>query len=160
SAAAHAKINLALAVGPTRPDGLHEVATILQRVELADTISLEPSETLEVAGFEGDTLVRRALEAVAAEGGVEPRWRAPIGKRIPAAGGLGGGSSDAATALELACRLLDEPPPSERLRALARTLGADVPFFLEPGPQLGLGDGAELEPVDLTRDYAVLLLLP
>jgi 4-diphosphocytidyl-2-C-methyl-D-erythritol kinase len=160
SAAANAKINLALAVGPVRPDGLHEVATILQRVELADTIHLEESARLQVDGFADDTLVRRALELVAAEAGVAPRWRARIEKRIPVAGGLGGGSSDAAAALELACRLLPEPPPTERLREIARSLGADVPFFLARGPQLGLGDGARLEPLELPRDYAVLLLLP
>jgi len=160
SAAAHAKLNLALAVGPVREDGLHEVATILQRLEVSDTVSLEPAGELEVVGFPEDTLVRGALDAVAAEAGVEPRWRATIEKRIPVAGGLGGGSSDAAAALQLACRLLDRPLPPERLRAIARSLGADVPFFLERGPQLGLGDGAELEPVDLPQDYTVLLVLP
>jgi 4-diphosphocytidyl-2-C-methyl-D-erythritol kinase len=160
SATANAKINLALAVGPRRFDGLHEVATILQRVELADTIHLEEAAQLQVDGFADDTLVRRALELVAAEAGVEPCWRARIEKHIPVAGGLGGGSSDAAAALELACRLLDEPPAPGRLREIARSLGADVPFFLDHGPQLGLGDGAELEPVELPQDYAVLLLLP
>ena len=57
-------------------------------------------------------------------------------------------------------RLLDDPPPRERLLDLAHGLGVDVPFFLESGPQLGLGDGAALEPVDLPQDYTVLLLLP
>ncbi len=160
SAAAFAKINLALVVGPTRDDGLHEVATILQRIELHDTISLERASELAVDGFEADSLVRRALEAVAAASGIEPRWRALIEKRIPVAAGLGGGSSDAATALRLANDLLDEPLPRETLGAIARGLGVDVAFFLEAGPQLGLGDGTLLRAVELPQDYSVLLLLP
>jgi 4-diphosphocytidyl-2-C-methyl-D-erythritol kinase len=160
SAPAPAKINLALVVGPTRADGLHEVATILQRVELCDTISLEPAARLSVEGFAEDTLVRRALEAVAAAAGVEPGWRAHIEKRIPVAGGLGGGSSDAATAMRLACELLDAPPPAPELHAIARTLGVDATFFVEHGPQLGTGDGSTLQPLDLPQDYTVLLLVP
>jgi 4-diphosphocytidyl-2-C-methyl-D-erythritol kinase len=91
---------------------------------------------------------------------VEPRWRATITKRIPVAAGLGGGSSDAATALRLANATLDEPLAPPRLHALAASLGADVPFFLGDGPQLGRGDGSELEPLDLPQDYFVVLALP
>jgi 4-diphosphocytidyl-2-C-methyl-D-erythritol kinase len=160
SAPAPAKINLALAVGPLRPDGLHEVATILQRVALSDTITLEPAAALSVEGFAEDTLVRRALERAALVAGVEPRWLALIEKRIPVAAGLGGGSSDAATALRLAIELLDEPLPKNDLLTIASGLGVDVAFFLEPGPQLGTGDGAVLEPLDLPQDYTVLLLVP
>ena len=160
SAPAPAKINLALAVGETRPDGRHEVATLLQRVELADTISLGPAAQLAVEGFPADTLVRDALAAVAAAAGVEPRWRARLEKRIPVAAGLGGGSSDAATALRLACELLDAAPPPERLHAIAAGLGADVPFFLAPGPACATGDGTLLSRVELPQDYSVLLVLP
>jgi 4-diphosphocytidyl-2-C-methyl-D-erythritol kinase len=158
---APAKINLALAVGPMRPDGKHEVATVLQRVDLADRVQLEPSEDrLVVGGYPGDTLVRRALEALAEEAGAEPRWRATITKRIPVAAGLAGGSSDAAAALRLANETLAEPLSDDRLHALAVGLGADVPFFLRPGPQLGTGDGGELAPLDLPQDFFVLLWLP
>ncbi len=160
SALAPAKINLALVVGAKGEDGLHEVATVLQRIDLCDTISLEPATDLTVEGFAPDTLVRSALEALAAEVGTEPCWRARIEKQIPVAAGLGGGSSDAATALRLANDLLPEPLPPTRLHTIARSLGADVPFFLEPGPQLGTGDGSTLEPLRLPQDYAVLLLLP
>jgi 4-diphosphocytidyl-2-C-methyl-D-erythritol kinase len=76
------------------------------------------------------------------------------------AAGLGGGSSDAATALRLANAQLDEPLPPEELHELAAQVGADVPFFLRDGPQLGTGDGTVLEPLDLPQDFAVLLLLP
>ncbi len=160
SAAAPAKINLALVVGARNADGLHEVATVLQRIDLCDTISLEAAEALAIEGFEQDTIVRSALEAVAAAAGTEPRWRARIVKRIPVAAGLGGGSSDAATALRLANDLLHEPLPPVQLHTIARSLGADVPFFLEPGPQLGTGDGSTLQALGLPQDYAVLLVLP
>ncbi len=101
-APATAKLNLALVVGPQREDGRHEVATVMQRLDLADRIALEDAPALGVEGFPEDTLVRRALESLAAAAGVDPRWRARIWKWIPVAGGLGGGSSDAATALRLA----------------------------------------------------------
>ena len=159
-ASAPAKINLALVVGPERPDGKHEVATVLQRVDLGDRVSIEPAGRLAVAGFAGDTLVRDALGSLAAAAGVEPRWRATISKRIPVAAGLGGGSSDAATALRLANETLDNPLPAGDLHSLAATLGADVPLFLVDGPQLGRGDGSELEPVDLPQDYWIVVALP
>ena len=159
-APAPAKINLALVVGPARADGKHEVATVLQRVDLADRVAIAPGPALAVTGFAGDTIVRDALTALAAAAGVEPRWTATITKRIPVAAGLGGGSSDAATALRLANETLERPLPAVELRALAATLGADVPFFLADGPQLGRGDGSTLEPLDLPQDYWIVLVLP
>jgi 4-diphosphocytidyl-2-C-methyl-D-erythritol kinase len=157
---APAKLNLALAVGPTRPDGRHEVATVLQRISLADRIRLEPSSELRVEGFAEDTIVRAALEELAAAAGVEPAWRVEIEKHIPVAAGLGGGSSDAAAALELANETLREPLDASALHTLAARLGADVPFFLTAGPQLGEGDGTTLQPLALPQDYWILLLLP
>lgn len=157
---ATAKINLALVVGPRRADGKHEVATVLQRVDLADRVSLDPAARLQVRGFPGDTLVTRALSELARSVGVEPAWAVRIQKRIPVAAGLGGGSSDAATALRLANETLPEPLPAEELGTLAAGLGADVPFFLAQGPQFGEGDGSDLSPLDLPQDYYVLLLLP
>ena len=161
TSSAPAKINLALVVGPRRTeDGKHEVATVLQRVDLADSLSLEPGAGLCVTGFEGDTLVRSALLQLAAAAGVEPAWHARIEKRIPVAAGLGGGSSDAAAALRLANDTLAEPLLQEELIRIAAGVGADVPFFLAPGAQLGTSDGTQLEPLDLPLDYHVLLLLP
>jgi 4-diphosphocytidyl-2-C-methyl-D-erythritol kinase len=154
SVAAHAKINLALVVGPVREDGKHEVATVLQRIDLADRISLEPADELEVQGFPEDTLVSAALRAL----GVTAR--AHIEKHIPVGAGLGGGSSDAAAALRLGNQLLREPLDAARLHELAAGLGADVPFFLTEGTQLGTGDGTELSTVALASDFTVLLVLP
>ena len=158
--AAAAKLNLALVVGPRRPDGKHELLTVYQRLSLSDRVVIEPAARVAVDGFAEDTLVRRALAAVADAAGVETRFAATISKRIPVAAGLGGGSSDAATALRLGNELLDEPLPAARLHELAAGLGADVPYFLRNGPQLGSGDGSELEPLDLPQDYWVLLVLP
>jgi 4-diphosphocytidyl-2-C-methyl-D-erythritol kinase len=157
---AHAKLNLALVVGPLRPDGKHEVATVLQAIDLHDDVRLEPAEDLAVEGFPEDTIVRAALEAVAVAGEVEPRWRARIEKRIPVAAGLGGGSSDAAAALRLANALLPEPLGPGRLHELAAGLGADVPYFLDAGARLANGDGTELSPLELPRDYVVVLVMP
>ena len=159
-AAAPAKINLALVVGPLGADGKHEVATVLQRVDLADRVAVTPADRLTVRGFPGDTLVRDALTALAAAAGVAPHWTATITKRIPVAGGLGGGSSDAATALRLANDALDEPLPASELRQLAASLGADVPFFLDDGPHIGRGDGSQLQRLELPQDYWVVLVLP
>jgi 4-diphosphocytidyl-2-C-methyl-D-erythritol kinase len=151
---AHAKINLALAVGPRRPDGLHEIATVLQRVDLSDEIELEAAERTEIEGFAEDTLIREALGAIGVAAKVQ------IEKRIPVAAGLGGGSSDAATTLRLANRLLDEPLGPRALHGLALGLGSDVPFFLREGPQLGRGSGAALSQLALPQDYWVVLVLP
>jgi 4-diphosphocytidyl-2-C-methyl-D-erythritol kinase len=157
---ATAKLNLALVVGRSREDGKHDVATVYQRLDLADRVAVSRAPHLRVDGFAADTLVRRALERLADAAGIAPAWRARLTKRIPVASGLGGGSSDAATALRLANETLDSPLPGIRLRELASELGADVPFFLTQGPQLGLGDGTELTPLDLPQDYWVVVLLP
>jgi 4-diphosphocytidyl-2-C-methyl-D-erythritol kinase len=159
-APAPAKVNLALVVGPPRDDGKHEVLTVLQRIDLVDRLQLDESPELRVEGFAGDTIVGAALRELARTAGIEPRWRVRIRKRIPVAAGLGGGSSDAATALRLANETLPEPLPAEELRRIAAGAGADVPFFLADGPQLGSGDGSELEPLDLPQDFWVLVLLP
>ena len=159
-AAATAKVNLGLVVGPRRDDGLHTVTTVLQRVDLADRVALAPASNLTVTGFAGDTLVGAALSALAERAGVPPAWHVHLEKRIPLASGLGGGSSDAATALRLANATLEQPLSASELHAVAATTGADVPFFLTEGPQLGEGDGTELRPVALPADYWVLLALP
>jgi 4-diphosphocytidyl-2-C-methyl-D-erythritol kinase len=149
-APAPAKINLALVVGPLRDDGKHEVATVYQRVDLGDRITVEPAQSTSVTGFD-DTIVTRALAHLPGA------WRVRIEKHVPVAAGLGGGSSDAATALRLANEQLDAPV---ELDPIAAKVGADVAFFLRDGPQLGTGDGSTLEPLDLPQDFAVVLLLP
>lgn len=100
-ALAPAKLNLALVVGPVQENRKHELVTVFQRIALTDRIEIEPAPALEIDGFVADTLIRYVLEALAERARVEPRWRISIEKDIPVAAGLGGGSSDAATALRL-----------------------------------------------------------
>jgi 4-diphosphocytidyl-2-C-methyl-D-erythritol kinase len=157
---AYAKVNLALVVGERRPDGLHEVATVLQRIDLADDVELERAATLAVEGFPEDTLVRTALERLATAAGVEPGWRVRIQKRIPVGAGLGGGSADAAAALVAANGTLPRPLGRGPLHELAASVGADVPFFLEPGPKLGEGFGERLTALPLPQDFTVVVALP
>lgn len=157
---AHAKINLALVVGPARADGMHEVVTVLQRIDLHDDVSVAPADELVVTGFEDDTIVAGALEALARAAEVAPHWHAIIEKRIPVAAGLGGGSSDAAAALTLANDLLGSPLALPELHAVAAKVGADVPFFLAPGTQLATGTGTELAPLALPLDYHVVVVFP
>ena len=159
-AVAAAKINLALVVGGPRADGLHEVATVLQRIDVCDRIELSAGEGLVIEGFPDDTIVAAALTGLAAEAGVEPAWCVRISKEIPVAAGLGGGSADAAAALRLANASLPEPLASERLNALAAQLGADVPFFLEPGPKLAEGTGDRLSHIELPQDFWVRARAP
>jgi 4-diphosphocytidyl-2-C-methyl-D-erythritol kinase len=158
-APAPAKINLALVVGPKRADGLHDVATVLQRIDLCDSVTLEPADALVVEGYRKDTLVRTALAKLAAATGEGP-WRARLQKRIPLAAGLGGGSSDAATALVLANRSVGRPLAAPELEELGAEVGADVPFFLAPGPKMAEGAGERLRPVELPQDFWVLIALP
>ncbi|MDX6663162.1 MAG: 4-diphosphocytidyl-2-C-methyl-D-erythritol kinase, partial [Solirubrobacterales bacterium] len=126
---APAKLNLCLYVGPPRPDGLHEIRSIFQPLDLADRISIsEGAEADEVLcpAIEGPELASAALARLRDAGWDGPRLRIEIEKRIPVAAGLGGGSADAAAVLRLAA---DEVDGLERVAA---ALGADVPSQLEP----------------------------
>ena len=160
SASAPAKLNLALVVGPRRKDGRHELVSVLQPLALADDVDLEPAEELSVTGFAEDTLVRGALELLARVSNSRLQWSVRIEKRIPVAAGLGGGSADAAVALRLANETLTRPLDPGRLHELAASIGADVPFFLTPGPKLAEEDGTILRALELPRNYVVLLLSP
>ena len=157
---AAAKINLALLVGPLREDGLHEVVTVLQRVDLCDSVTIERAPELVVEGYRKDTLVRSALSKLAGRAGDSAAWRVQLRKRIPPAAGLGGGSADAGVALTLANRTLGQPLAEEELGGLAAEVGADVPFFLAPGPKLAEGAGERLRRLELPQDYWVVLALP
>ncbi len=162
SAKAYAKINLALVVGPLRGDGKHEVATVLQRIDICDTVELMPAtiDGVVVEGF-ADTIVTRALERYADVSGTRARWHVRIDKRIPVAAGLGGGSSDAAAALRLANAHTSNRLSSAELSAVAAPIGSDVPFFLEAGARLASGDGSELSPLALPlEDVWVVLVFP
>ena len=131
---APAKLNLALVVGPLRPDGRHEVATVLQAIDLCDDIELEPADSLVVEGFAEDTIVRAALIRLAEAAGVTPGWRVRIEKRIPVAGGLGGGSSDAAAALDAGERVARDASSGRRAARARRAHGCGRAVLPERGP--------------------------
>jgi 4-diphosphocytidyl-2-C-methyl-D-erythritol kinase len=154
---AFAKVNLALAVGPTRPDGFHEVATVMQAVSLHDVLEFRPRARgfiLAVDGPEargvprdGTNLVLRAARLLAAELG-EPRGASiRLTKNVPHGAGLGGGSSDAAATLRGLAILWERRVSRARLQGLAARLGSDVPFFLGPGTALATGRGEILRPL-------------
>jgi 4-diphosphocytidyl-2-C-methyl-D-erythritol kinase len=166
---AAAKINLDLWVVGRRADGYHELDSLVVFAPPCDRLRLRAGGrlTLEVTGpfaaalaDEPDNLVLRAARRLAARVGRDPQGRIILDKRIPVAAGLGGGSADAAAALRLANDTLADPLGPERLHALAASLGADVPFFLEPGPKLAEGAGERLTPLEVPQDFWVLVALP
>lgn len=144
-----AKINLGLWIRGIRPDGYHEIDTIFQAVDLEDEIEVSPSGegfSLVTRGLPipgpGPNLLERAYALLAERlGGAAPGIAATLTKRIPAGGGLGGGSSDAAGFLAAASRLLGLPDDPDSLRDAAARIGADVPFFLLGGTARGTERG-------------------
>ncbi|HXD70212.1 MAG TPA: hypothetical protein VN615_10150 [Gaiellales bacterium] len=147
---APAKVNLCLRVGPLRQDGYHRLTTLFQAIDRYDELELAEADETTVEGFPNDTLVTGALAALG-----ETR-RVRLEKRIPVAAGLGGGSSDAAAVLRA---LRGERDPNE-LHAIARALGADVPFFLT-GAETGFGTGRgdRIQPLpDFPRGHAFVLV--
>jgi 4-diphosphocytidyl-2-C-methyl-D-erythritol kinase len=144
-AAAPGKVNLCLYLGPRRDDGLHELVTVIQPLDLADELTLEPAAADEVVcpGVDGDNLAARALRAYREAAGGEDGHRLTIDKRVPVAAGMGGGSSDAAAALRLAAHAAGRPQ-DPRLATIAPRIGADVPALLQTRATLVTGAGEEV----------------
>jgi 4-diphosphocytidyl-2-C-methyl-D-erythritol kinase len=146
-ARAPGKVNLCLFVGSLRQDGLHEILTLIESVSLADEIELETRVALDdvvvCPGVEEPNIVSRALAGLRARGWDAPRVRVTIRKRIPIAGGMGGGSADAAAVLRMASRLA--PIDEEALGELAADVGSDVPSLLTPGLVLATAAGDQVD---------------
>lgn len=167
---AHAKINLDLQVEGARADGYHLLRTLFQSLTLHDLLTIDRVEgPLTIAcshpGVPTDerNLVWRAAERLwecGGRAGPPHGVRVRITKRIPAQGGLGGGSSDAAAALVALDLLWGTRLGADRLAALAGQLGADVPFFLCGGTALGLGRGDVIHPLEALEPQHVLLVFP
>jgi len=144
------KVNLALEVLGKRADGYHELATVMQTVDLADRLVVEDADELALSTTtsevpaDGGNLALRAAAALRDAGKVDRGVRIRLDKRIPVAAGLGGGSSDAAAVLLALNRLWALRWPLARLAEVAVTLGMDVPFFLRGGVALGTGRGEDL----------------
>ncbi len=175
---APAKLNLSLAVLGLRPDGYHDLHSVMVPLGLVDRLSLAPirgrSDTLHVDGFDAGpperNLVLRALAA--ARAAVGAGWPGPSGpplalavrldKRIPVAAGLAGGSSDAAASLDGALEAWGADLDDDRRLELAARLGSDVPFFLARGPALVEGRGERVTPLPglIGEPPGVLLVTP
>ncbi|CCK59054.1 4-diphosphocytidyl-2-C-methyl-D-erythritol kinase IspE (CMK) (4-(cytidine-5'-diphospho)-2-C-methyl-D-erythritol kinase) [Mycobacterium canettii CIPT 140070010] len=150
------KVNLYLAVGDRREDGYHELTTVFHAVSLVDEVTVRNADvlSLELVGEGADQLPtdERNLAWQAAELMAEHVGRAPdvsimIDKSIPIAGGMAGGSADAAAVLVAMNSLWELNVPRRDLRMLAARLGSDVPFALHGGTALGTGRGEELATV-------------
>lgn len=150
------KINLSLQVGDTREDGFHEVATVLQAVAVYDHVTALPAAewSVEVTGpwasavpLDSTNLALKAAQALARAADIDDPVAIHIDKRIPVAGGMAGGSADAAAAL-VACETLWELGLSrEELVEHAAELGSDVPFLLYGGTGIGTGRGEQVAPI-------------
>jgi 4-diphosphocytidyl-2-C-methyl-D-erythritol kinase len=157
-----AKVNLHLSVGSARPDGYHDLTTVFQAVSVYDDIVARGAEGLHVKAAgpfalgvptDGANLAWRAAELLAAHAGTAADVRLDLHKNIPLAGGMAGGSADAAGAL-LACAALWRTGTSRaQLATLAAQLGSDVTFPLTGGTALGVGRGEQLTPVLSTGEY-------
>lgn len=169
--AAPAKINEYLRIGRRRPDGYHLLETIFQEIDLCDVLEFSPSANTITLTVEPpvvtdgpDNLVVKALERLRARLGVGAGLRVRLIKRIPDGAGLGGGSSDAASALWGGWLLWTGRPKPKRpppvLVEIARTLGADVPFFLTGGRARATGTGDRLRRMSPGRNRWLIVVFP
>ncbi len=160
---ARAKINLGLEVRGRRDDGYHEIVTIFQALEFGDTVHLTAAREIEgdsaVPGLDpSDDLAFRAAHELQARIGTTQGVRIRVDKRIPVAAGLAGGSTDAAAVLLGLRRLWNAKAGA--VAETARSLGADVSFFVDPGTALGLARGDEVHALPPAPTRWVLLARP
>lgn len=164
---AYAKVNLTLAVGEKRPDGYHEVVSVMQRVSLHDTLTAEQtregitltcSDPALPSGEEN--LAHRAASLFFRETGIAGGAALTLEKSIPSQAGLGGGSSDAASVLLALRRLYAPALPDTELETMAAALGSDVPFFIRGGTQLATGRGEVLSPLPPLTDGWFVIVKP
>ena len=164
------KVNLLLNILGKRPDGFHELETLIHPVNLWDRLSFaRKGQTIEltcsdaILPTDATNLVHRAASAFVEAAGIREGLRIHLEKRIPVAAGLGGGSANAAITLLGLNELYGSPLKAEQLHRLAATLGSDVPFFLQTKPALATGRGENIQPLDFfpaLRGAAFLLVHP
>ncbi len=162
---AYAKVNLTLEVLGRRPDGYHEIRTVLQTIGLADTLHVSPGEDVRLRCSDPDlegpgNLVCKAAEALRRASGESRGADMRLDKLIPVGMGLGGGSADAAAALLGLRRLWGLALEDARLRDIAADLGADVPFLLNGGTALGTGRGDRIEALPPPPTRWMVLVCP
>jgi 4-diphosphocytidyl-2C-methyl-D-erythritol kinase len=171
TAKAQGKINLVFQVGPLRPDGYHEVASIYQALMLEETVSVEPSASwlveasgrapgVELVPTGEDNLVVIAGKTLAEHVGIaNPQpMKFTILKQIPVAGGMAGGSADAAAALVALNQAWELGLTAEELAVVGAKVGADVPFALLGGTAFGRGTGTELTKLENQKELHVILI--
>lgn len=151
---APAKLNLCLFVGAPRDHGLHEIRSLFEPISLVDRIEVTeaPADAVVCPEVGGENLAAKALQALRQRGWDHPPVRVEISKRIPVAGGLGGGSADAAAVLRFAAGEV------EGIEEAAAELGADVPSQLRPAFSLVGGAGEQVEPLPPPGEHAIVLL--
>ncbi len=164
---AYAKINLGLDVIGRREDGYHLVRMVMQTVGLCDSLSFEKNSFGEISirsnvdlGPARNNLIYKAVELIRSEFGITDGVDVDLHKRIPAAAGLAGGSSDCAAALKAMNSLFSLEIPDEKLAAYGVRLGADVPYCLMGGTALAEGIGEVLSPLGSVPEAYVLLVKP
>ena len=161
-----AKINWSLRILGKRPDTFHELVTVFQTVSLHDTIHFADAEKLELRcdddriPVDERNLIIRAAIGLQKAAGVKKEALLFLEKRIPSPGGLGGGSSNAATALIGLARLWQLDFEASDLHTIATGLGSDVSFFLTGGTALGTGRGETIEPMDDIDEKWMLIVTP
>jgi 4-diphosphocytidyl-2-C-methyl-D-erythritol kinase len=149
------KVNLLLNILGKRPDGFHELETVMQPVNLFDEILFERGGkavqlTCDEPALPVDSknLVHRAAADFLSAAKIADGVKIHLEKKIPLAAGLGGGSGNAATTLLALNELFDQPLSGEKLRELAAALGSDIPFFLQNQPALATGRGEKIQPLE------------
>jgi 4-diphosphocytidyl-2-C-methyl-D-erythritol kinase len=165
---APAKINLSLRILGKRPDGFHELETLMVPIGLSDEIEIihAPGHGVSLScndpeiPTDSGNLCVKAVELFREETGIAHGISISLMKRIPHGAGLGGGSSDAAAVLKGINTLFDDPLVTEELALLAASLGSDVPFFLHDGPALCKGRGEILEDAPAIPERRILLIKP
>lgn len=165
---AFAKINLGLRVLGKRPDGYHEIRTILQTISLHDTLRLTVTDAPHIVIACDDRRVPSGAENIVsrAAAALQQRFRSPRGayirleKKIPSEAGLGGGSSDAAATLLALAHLWQTQATGNDLADIAGSLGADVPFFLNGGRALGTGLGRDLAELSDAKEKFLIVIKP
>jgi 4-diphosphocytidyl-2-C-methyl-D-erythritol kinase len=153
------KINLVLRIGPVAPNGLHEVCSLFASLDLADDVEVEPAaeDSIECEGVEGPNLASAAVERLRQYAPSLPPLRVRITKHLPIAGGLAGGSADAAAVMRAANSFHELPFDDDQLREIAAPLGSDVPSQIAPAHAIVTGTGEQVAPVELP-DMAVVLV--
>ncbi len=165
---AKAKINLSLDVTAKRPDGYHDLASVMQTIDLCDTVTIVPKQTNQIIVTTTsaelcdmtDNLAYRAACFFNSRFALENGYHINIIKSIPIGAGLAGGSADAAAVINGLCQLYNKKLDDKMLADIGATLGADVPFCLKGGTALAEGIGERLMPFDNQTDFYLVLVKP